>query len=75
MMNPNDFLNLMEEKEMDKTVRFGVVDSAYTTGRPKIKFDGMDAASVKTYPHLASYTPVANERVMVIKNVVIGRIV
>jgi hypothetical protein len=74
-MNANDFLSLMEQppgKEI--SLRFGYIDSAYTSGRPKIKFDGQDTAGAKTYPYLASYTPVANDRIMILQNVVIGKI-
>lgn len=75
MINASDFLDLMDEKEIDKTIRFGKVDSAHTTGRPKIIFDGTDAASVKKYPYISTYTPTANDRVIILKNVILGKIV
>jgi hypothetical protein len=37
--------------------RLGTIDPAYTTGSPKIIFDGESVASTRTYPHLMAYTP------------------
>lgn len=76
MLSVNDFLDLNEEENNpDKTVRFGKVDAAHTTGRPRIVFDGTDTPSTKRYPYIATYTPTANDRVMILKNVIIGKIV
>lgn len=55
--------------------RFGKIDPAYTTGSPKVQFDGETTVSVKTYKRLASYTPVANDRVMIFEGVILGKIV
>ena len=43
--------------------RLGKIDPAYATGLPKVLFDGETVVSTKTYPHLASYTPGAGDRV------------
>lgn len=75
MLSPNDFFELMDEKSADKTIRFGTIDADYTTGRPKIIFDGAENPSVKNYPYAASYTPAANDRVLIIKNVVVCKII
>jgi hypothetical protein len=75
-LKPEDFLEIMDEdRPQPVSVRFGSVDSAYTIGRPKIKFDGMDSPGTKLYPYLSSYTPAANDRVMIIQGVVIGKII
>lgn len=74
-LSANDFLDVLEEdKRIDRTIRFGKVDPAYTAGRPKIIFDGTTTVSVKQFPYLGSYIPSANDRVMIIKNVVIDKI-
>jgi hypothetical protein len=50
---------------MDSTFKLGIIDPNYTgTGRPPIVFEGEDEASVKAYPYLSSYTPVAGDIVL-----------
>lgn len=62
-------------REQEKIIRFAKVDPNYVSGRPALVFDGETTVTVKKYPYLASYTPAANDRVMLIKNVIIGKIV
>jgi len=50
--------------------KLGVIPADYASGRPSVKFDGESVASVRTYPYLSSYTPTANDRVML---AVVGR--
>lgn len=47
--------------------RLGTIDPAYSTGAPKVIFDGEDAVSGRTYMRLASYTPVAGDRVELLR--------
>lgn len=80
MMTPDEFVQLMSLLNKEKKpFTLGKIDPAYTSGRPKIVFDGEDTASLKAYPYIASYTPVANHRVLLVNvggsHVVIGRIV
>lgn len=42
----------------------GTVDPAYTSGLPKVTFDGVAGLSAAGYPYLASYTPAAGDRVL-----------
>ncbi len=63
----------------ERAPRLGTIDPAYASGRPKIVFDGEVAASGKRYAYLASYTPVAGHRVLLIpvgttSYVVLGRV-
>lgn len=74
-LTPGDFISLMEDSKKENSVRFGTVDTDYISGRPNIIFDGNDTASTKKYPYLSSYTPTANDRVMIIKNVIVGKII
>jgi hypothetical protein len=75
-MNPSEFLDLMGsgDDKIKTSIRFGTVDAAHVSGKPKIVFDGMDAAGPKLYPYLSSYRPFANDRVMIVQGVVIGKI-
>lgn len=43
--------------------RLGTIDPAYTTGRPKVTFDGESTMSTRTYTYLSPYTPAAGDRV------------
>jgi len=59
--------------------RIGTIDSAYSSGRPRVLFDGETVLGAKTYPYLASYTPAASQRVLLAPVgrgfVILGRIV
>lgn len=82
-MSPEDFLSIMAPQEGQgrdsPSFRLGSIPSTYTSGRPTVKFDGESAASTRTYPYLSSYTPAANDRVLVAMvghgAVIIGKIV
>lgn len=57
----------------------GTVSGDYTTGRPIIQHDGEDQPAVNPYPHVDTYTPAANDRVMMVQHqgqwVVMGKVV
>jgi hypothetical protein len=50
----------------NQPVLLGTVDSGYTTGLPRVKFDGESVTSDKVFAILGSYGPVANDRVALI---------
>lgn len=80
---------MMTSKELIKIIknlnkgelpfRLATIDSNYTTGRPKVKFDGETAVSGKQYPYLNFYAPTANDRILLAKvsssYVVLGKII
>lgn len=82
-MNAETFLNIVNPKQQDKIkIRLGYIDANYSSGLPKIAFDsdidpatGIAQPSGKTYSHLASYTPTAGDRVILINNLIIGKVV
>lgn len=51
-------------------LKMGTIPASYVSGRPTVKFDGETAAGTRTYTYLSSYTPVANDRVLV---AIVGR--
>lgn len=75
MIDLEFFISNFMNKKMEKIVQFARVDPDYTSGRPRLIFDGETAVSGKAYPYLSSYTPQANDRVMLVKGVIIGKIV
>lgn len=62
----------------DTTFKKGKVEAAYSTGRPRIIFQGETTASVKAYPYLESYVPKANDIVLLARvgnsYVILGKI-
>jgi hypothetical protein len=69
-------LSAMFRTENKNDVLFGAVDPAYTSGRPRVIYD-IDistGALSRELPYLPSYTPSANDRVMIVNGVIIGKI-
>jgi len=79
MIKPADFLKITKGGTPKAPYRLGKIDPAYSSGRPKIVFDGETTASEKQYPYLESYSPVANDRVLLLKvsgsYVIIGKVI
>lgn len=68
-MDPLSFLDSVashaQARYPVRAPKLGTVDPAYTTGDPKITFDGESSLSGKTYPY-AGYTPQAGDRVVLL---------
>jgi hypothetical protein len=69
----------IKKRQLDDWVKQGWIDAAYTSGNPRIRFAGEDVPGEKTYPYLASYTPTANDHVLLVRlgktYIIINRIV
>lgn len=64
-MKAEDFLKIVRDQGDNSPVfLLGTIPASYTTGRPTIQFDGESIASTRAYPYLSSYTPAANDRVL-----------
>lgn len=46
-------------------LKLAKVDPAYTSGNPRLVFDGETSTSGRTYSKNGNYTPAANDRVLV----------
>jgi hypothetical protein len=79
MIKPADFLKITKGDNPKPLYRLGKIDSEYSSGRPKIVFDGETTASEKQYPYLSSYTPEADDRVLLARiagsYIVIGKVI
>lgn len=79
MIDAAELLQIASGNPPQNGYRLGKVDPAYSSGRPKVVFDGETTASGKQYPYLASYTPAAGDRVLLAavagSYVVLGKIV
>lgn len=64
MITAEELLKITKQEKQQEVFRLGKIDPAYTTGRPKIVFDGETTASGKQYPYLSNYSPAANDRVI-----------
>lgn len=76
-MDVHNFLKKFSNKEIKREKpnnRFAYIDPNYTTGLPSLVFDGESLPTIKRYPHLSSYTPVAGDRVQVLHGVIQGKI-
>ncbi|HEU4754011.1 MAG TPA: hypothetical protein VFU47_12955 [Armatimonadota bacterium] len=47
--------------------RLATIDPAYSSGNPKVTFDGEDTLSGRTYPKLRGYTPAPGDRVLMLR--------
>lgn len=78
MINVEDFVFSIEEKEDKKAFRLGVVSELFESGKGKIMFDGETIASGKEYSSL-NYTATIGDRVLlaVVKGtyVILGKVV
>lgn len=54
------------EKSANRPALLGRVDPAYTSGSPRVTFDGESTMSTKAYPFVRSYVPVAGDRVLLV---------
>lgn len=75
MIDHDFFISNFMNKRKEKVVQFARVEPNYTSGRPRLIFDGETEVSGKAYPYLASYTPQPNDRVMLIRGVIMGKII
>lgn len=64
MIDAEELLEITKTGAPPGSFRLGKIDPSYTTGSPKIVFDGESAVSGKQYPCLSSYAPAANDRVL-----------
>lgn len=81
-MEVNEFVGIIKKAgrgNKKPAFRLGVIPSDYVSGRPQVIFDGETDPSVRTYPYLDSYTPAADDRVLVAMvghgGVVLGKVV
>lgn len=76
-MNAFEFVELFNPPDIQDSIKFGKVDPNYISGRPSVIYD-IDILSgtlSKPLPYIGSYTPAANDRVMIVKGVIIGKII
>lgn len=70
--SPTDFLATIKQMVREElnaqpqTPKIATIDPAYSSGDPRVTFDGETALSTRTYPYNSTYTPVAGDRVVMI---------
>lgn len=55
---------IRDRRDLVESFVQGTIDPSYVSGRPKVRFDGETLVSGKQYPYLSSYTPAANDVVI-----------
>ena len=72
-------INKMGKSGKKPVFRLGAIPSDYVSGRPAIIFDGETVATTRTYPYLSSYTPAADDRVLLAmvgnSGVILGKVI
>jgi hypothetical protein len=71
------FVQTFSNEKIQKNIQFAKVNPSHTSGRPSVVYD-MDIATgtlSKPLPYLSSYTPSANDRVMVVHGVIVGKVI
>jgi len=68
------FIQQIKRKPKQR-VKYATIALDYVDGPPCLIFDGETTATLKAYPYLGTYTPVAGHRVKVDDGVVVGNIV
>jgi hypothetical protein len=79
-MKPEEFVALIQSIGPELTVfRLATIDPAYSSGQPRVQFDGDVVPGERTWPRLSGYTPAANDRVLIAMvnhgGVILGKIV
>lgn len=64
MITVDKFLGIIKDNKHIKFFKLGRIDTDYTSGKPRVQFDGEYEPSIKQYPYLSSYTPAASDRVL-----------
>jgi hypothetical protein len=65
-MNAQEFVRLMGQlNKTGQPYSLGTIDPNYTSGLPKVIFDGESTPSLKAYTYASGYTPRANDRVII----------
>lgn len=72
---PDEFVNMFKKQEQQNLIRFAKIDVNYTSGRPSVIFDGEEVPTIKKYPYLSSYEPLPGDKVMLVKNVIVGKVI
>jgi len=75
IIRQDEFKRLLFGDDSGKSIRYATIPSDYVDGRPQLIFDGESTKTIKRYPRLASYTPVAGDRVQVIGGVIQDKII
>lgn len=80
MIKEDDFLDIVSGKSKDNnTFKMAKISPNYSGGKPSVIFDGEDIVTQKQYVYLSSYTPQANDRVVMVKvknsYVILGKVV
>lgn len=81
MLKPERMIEIITENAIKRIrketvrVRYATIDPNYSSGRPKVQFEGEGAVTLKGYPYLAHYTPVPGDKVQLTDGVIQGKVI
>lgn len=61
-------------KRLFVEVKYATIDPAYTSGRPRVTYDGESSLALRPHAYLGTYTPQAGDRVQIVNGVIQGDI-
>lgn len=67
MIGTTEFIQILNRGETFQAFKIGTIASSYSSGNPRIRFDGESTTSIKGYPYLDTYRPTPNDRVLLAK--------
>jgi hypothetical protein len=77
-LDANEFIQTMNSDKQNPVFKLAIVTSLFTDNSAKLKFDGETEPSEKKYPYLSTYSPAANDRVLLVSlagtYVILGKI-
>lgn len=74
IISMDEYAAQQKQKSTPVRVQYATISPAYTSGKPKLIFDGETIESIITYQKASNYTPTAGDPVMVIDGVVAFKI-
>ncbi|WP_144498259.1 hypothetical protein [Bacillus paralicheniformis] len=80
-MDTKEFVKIIDslvDKKVSKPFSLGTIDPNYSSGLPRVLFDGESKVSTKRYSYIGTYKPAARDRVLMINvsgtHIIIGKI-
>lgn len=66
------------QNNLDNYMKQGWIETAYISGKPRVRFIGDDVPGLKQYPYLSTYQPMADDHVLLARvgktYVILGKI-
>lgn len=79
MITTEELIEIIDNTEHKGIYKLATVTELFPGGAPKLKFDGEEITSGKEYKRLSSYSPLKDDRVLLLKTrrtyVILGKLI